>query len=117
LQKLADALLERPQLKLDIPLTQAEVDREALARAALEARMPAAAGAEEDEDPAEALDARLDALEDLHDELLGESPDYPDGIDTLERNARPAARAAYLERLLIAALMSEPRSLARLAMQ
>jgi hypothetical protein len=113
LRQLAAALVERPQLRLDIPLTQTAADREALARAALDARLPAADG----DDAAEAFDARVDALEDLYDELLDDAPDYPDDIDALEREGRNAARVAWLEPRLLEALAPTPQALVQLAVQ
>lgn len=113
LQKLASALVERPQLRLDIPVTRApDIDGAALAQQALDARMPVAA---EGDDAEKTLSARLDALETLYRELFDQRPDYPETIGELERDARPAARVTYLEPLLLKRLQPEAQALTMLA--
>lgn len=100
--KLADlgkALVERPQLKLDVPTEAGEPDRAALARSALAQRLPAEAVEER---------ARLRALEKLHKELLQQSVEFPEGVK------EAAARIAYLEPLLLERLMPDDEALRRL---
>ena len=86
LDTLGKALADRPQLKLDVPVTVADADRAALARSALAARLPA--DLKDDK-------ARLHALEKLHKELLKKSVSFPDGVDEVP------ARIAYLEPLVL----------------
>lgn len=100
--KLADlgkALVERPQLKLDVPTEAGDPDRAALARGALAERLPAEAVEER---------ARLRALEKLHKELLQQSADFPEGVKEVP------ARIAYLEPLLLEKLMPDDDALRRL---
>ncbi len=75
LGNLAKALVERPQLKLDIPLAvRTPADAEALTRAAFAAAVPAmAAGADE----AATLQLRLQALKDASARLEGTAPSAP----------------------------------------
>ncbi|MFT4045081.1 MAG: DUF748 domain-containing protein [Solimonas sp.] len=89
LDTLAKALAERPQLKLDVPVTVGAADRDALARAALAAKLPT--DLKDDK-------ARLKALEKLHRELLKQSVKFPDGL------SEAPARIAYVEPLVLAAL-------------
>lgn len=100
--KLADlgkALVERPQLRLDVPTEPGEPDRAALARSALAERLPAEAVEER---------ARLRALEKLHKELLQQSADFPEGMK------EAPARIAHLEALLLERLMPDDEALRRL---
>ncbi len=75
LGNLAKALIERPQLKLDIPLSvRTPADAEAMTRAAFAAAVPAtAAGADE----AATLQLRLQALKDAAARLEGTTPAPP----------------------------------------
>ncbi|MGH8444192.1 MAG: DUF748 domain-containing protein, partial [Solimonas sp.] len=99
LGKLGNALVERPQLKLDVPVSAGDADREALARSALAARIPADA---KDDKP------RLRALEKIYKELAKQSAKYPD-------EAREApARIAYLEPLVLGQLAPNDEALQRL---
>lgn len=96
---LGKALAERPQLKLEVPAVFADADREALARAALAAKLPA--GPADDK-------ARLQALEKLQRQLLAQPVKYPDGVEDA------AARIAYLEPLLLQKLAPDDEALQRL---
>ncbi|HKY90752.1 MAG TPA: DUF748 domain-containing protein, partial [Nevskiaceae bacterium] len=99
LAKLSQALAERPQLKLDIPLALAGApDGEALAREALAQRVPATAERE-----------RLKALARTYEEVLGNEPDWPQDID------EPAARIAWLEASVVPKLVPDAAALRRLA--
>lgn len=102
LETLARALIERPQLKLDVPAVAGERDRDALARSTLAARLPADLADDK---------ARLRAFEKLHKELLKQSVKYPDGTE------ETAARIAYVEPLLLAALAPPDEALQQLARQ
>ena len=85
LGNLSKALVERPQLKLDIPLSvRTPADAEAMMRAAFAAAVPAtAAGAEE----AATLQLRLQALKDATARLAGTTPETPPKASP--RNAPP----------------------------
>ncbi|MGQ0697061.1 MAG: DUF748 domain-containing protein [Panacagrimonas sp.] len=113
LDKLASALIERPQLKLDVPLAQADaMDGQVLAQRELALRVPAEAP---EVTPEKAQKNRLRALEALHQELLGTEPAYPADIETLDRAARPLARVQYLEPLLTQKLLPTAGALEQLA--
>ncbi|MDB5986378.1 MAG: hypothetical protein JWR16_1431 [Nevskia sp.] len=97
LGKLASALVERPQLRLDVPLAVAEAqDRKALAQAALDKLLPPA------QLNATAKD-RLKALERVHRDLLKKSPSYPDATsdnkDEVIKSRTEFVQAALIERL------------------
>ena len=75
LEKLAKALIERPQLRLDVPLTIIDgPDSEALARKALEARAPAASTGDQD---TAAKRRRLGQLEGVYRGIAKAAPEYP----------------------------------------
>ncbi|WP_020647808.1 DUF748 domain-containing protein [Solimonas variicoloris] len=99
LDTLGKALVERPQLKLEVPVIVADADRDALARSALAARLPADLADDK---------ARLRAFEKLHRELLKQPVKYPDGSD------ETAARIAYVEPLLLARLAPSDEALQQL---
>ena len=75
LGSLSKALVERPQLKLDIPLgVRAQADADALQRAAFAAAVPETPpGADE----AATLQARVQALKDATARLAGTTPEPP----------------------------------------
>lgn len=102
LAKLGTALSERPQLKLDVPITVSSNDKTALARAALAERIPA----DSSEDK-----PRLRALQKVYKELAKDSAKFPDGVD------EPAARIAFLEPLVLNQLAPSEEALQRLARQ
>ncbi len=88
---LGKALVERPQLKLDIPLNvTTALDAEAIAREALAQNVPAAPAAAAD-DPA-ALQQRLQALVQAHTRIVGTAPVFP----ATDAAAAPAPAVAAL---------------------
>jgi uncharacterized protein involved in outer membrane biogenesis len=115
LAKLAAALVERPQLKLDVPVAEDDTqDRQALAKQVLDQRVPPAAA---DVDPEKARKTRIDALEKLHKQLLGASPDYPKMDDVAKGEAREQAKLAFLESALLPKLGIDDDALQKLAAQ
>lgn len=112
LESLSKALVERPQLKLDVPYAFDEkVDGEAIARAEL----AKAIADEKTGAPPEGEGDRLDALEDLHKERLGAKPNYPEDAPDLDRTARRAARLAWLEGVMVDHLRPDASALEALA--
>ena len=113
LNKLAQALAERPQLRLDVPLTLiAEQDSKAIAAAALYARVPQLAGAA-DEAP---LRKRLTQLEALYKTSTKVAPEYP--ADTqVDKNIDWAARTTWIEAKLLESLQPDQGALETLARQ
>lgn len=99
LGQLRRALDERPQLKLDVPITRAAADRPVLAQQALQARLAPAAGASPQE--------QLRALEKLNEALKNPAPEYPQPSDT-------AARIALLQARLLPQFMPDDETLDRL---
>lgn len=114
LGQLAKALIERPQLKLDIPLAQADVeDGAALARRELDRRIPPAPT---EVAPEKAEKNRVAALEALHLELLGIAPTETPAMDAPEdKSKRVAIRVEQLESALLPKLIPAQPELERLA--
>ncbi|MGQ0620411.1 MAG: DUF748 domain-containing protein [Panacagrimonas sp.] len=113
LQQLAGALIERPQLRLDVPLAQADAeDGQVIARRKLDERVPPAAP---EVAPERAGKDRLAALAALYGELLGIAPVYPEATEALESDARQTARIGILESALLGKLLPEPSELEILA--
>lgn len=112
LESLSKALVERPQLKLDVPYAYDEkADGEAMARAAIaQAIADKKTGAPPKDD-----DDRLDALEDLHKARLGAKPKFPEDAPDLDRDARRAARLAWLEGVMVDNLRPDGAALEALA--
>jgi hypothetical protein len=113
LSKLAQALVERPQLRLNVPLTAIGTeDADALARKALTEKLPpelADAAADPANEP-----RRRKALEAAYREQLKAAPEYPP--DVLERaKAEPAAQSVWLEEALLAHLRPDDAGLDALA--
>lgn len=107
LEQLAHALVERPQLKLDVPYALAEqADVDALGRAALAEALAASSDAGDD---------RLDALADLYKKRLDAWPEYPPDPPEADRAARDAARIAWLEQALLVTLQPDAAALEALA--
>lgn len=102
LDQLAQALAERPQLRLDVPMVSGSADATAMAELALAQRVPASA-----------LDdkARLKALERAYRELYGSEVRYPKDAGTA------AAQLAFLTPALRGRLMPEPQALEALGRQ
>ncbi|MCC2655311.1 MAG: hypothetical protein K0Q76_419 [Panacagrimonas sp.] len=98
LEALSKALVERPQLKLDVPYAFDEkADGEAMART----EVAKAIADEKTGAPPEDDGDRLDALEDLHKKRLGAKPKFPEDAPDLDRDARRAARLAWLEGVMV----------------
>jgi hypothetical protein len=113
LAKLASALIEKPQLKLDVPLhAVSDLDDAALSKAALDSAVNAiqsggsrraaksTAGASPDQT------ARLNALLQLYRQKLGKEPQYPGeengkAPNPNEPNATPAAHIDWLQQQLL----------------
>ena len=101
----AKALIERPQLKIEVPIGMvAEVDRPALVAAHLNAELAAAQAAKGSSRPAGAatgatfdqLDAstQLDLLTQVYAKAFGESPKFPDAVTGLK--SKPDVTAAKI---------------------
>ncbi|WP_428310727.1 DUF748 domain-containing protein [Hydrocarboniphaga sp.] len=106
LDQLANALIERPELKLDIPLAALDSeDGAALARQQLLGPIAADADARQ----------RLKALEQQHRQLLGADPDYSALSPEPNADDKLAARTAFVEAALIPKLKPDAEQLKRLA--
>jgi hypothetical protein len=115
LTKLSGALVEKPQLRLDVPLHAiSDADNAALAKAALEQAITAAAAAgapkrssKTDAAGPAALDekARLKQLLALYKQKFNAEPEFPGESggkpDKSDPNATPAAHMAWLEQQLL----------------
>ena len=105
---LAKALVERPELRLEVPVSVAPAaDGPAVAKQALDALVPPV-------DPAQPLDedaqrGRLEALEAVYVAQLGEPPEYP------AEKASPEARIDWLQAALLERLKPAPAALEELA--
>ncbi len=113
LNKLASALAERPQLRLDVPVTLlAAEDSKAIAAANLQARVPALADA-----PDEAAQRkRLTQLEALYKTSMKIAPEYPAETQT-ESGVDWNARTAWIEARLLEGLQPDQPTLETLARQ
>jgi len=116
LNKLARALVERPQLKLSVPLTVVSAqDSEAIARAALNEKLPPDTSAGPPKDGA-AKRERIAMLEKVYKEVAKSAPAYPPeagagkGIDL-------DARLKFLEQSLLDRLKPDDAALTALAQQ
>jgi hypothetical protein len=108
LSKLAQALVERPQLRLSVPLTAIGTDdADALARRSLTEKLPPElANADEPK--------RRKTLESLYRAQLQAAPEYPP--DVLERaKTEPTAQSVWLEEALLAHLRPDDAALDGLA--
>ena len=111
LAKLAQALVERPQLRLDVPVTLlASEDSKAIALAALYARVPPLADASDDA----ASRPRLTQLEALYKASAKAAPEYPPETQ-VEDSIDWSARAAWLEARLLESLQPDQPTLDTLA--
>jgi hypothetical protein len=107
LETLAKALVERPQLRLNLPLTVATAaDSDATARQALRALAP----------PAEAKPKRLEALEAAYRARVKTAPEYPKEILGSEA-PKVDARIEWLEAALLEKLKPTPAALEDLGRQ
>lgn len=114
LDKLAQALVERPQLRLNVPLTLVgDRDSEAFARKALEALVPATPVDLED---VAAKRQRLAAFEKAYTGLVKSAPPYPPETKT-EEGVDLDARIAWIEKEMLDKLSPEQSALDELARQ
>ena len=114
LNKLAKALVERPQLKLSVPLTVVSAkDSEAIARAALNEKVPPAAEPPKDD---AAKRQRIAAMEKVYKELTKSAPNYPPEAQS-DKGAGLDARLKFLEQSLIEHLRPNDAALTALAQQ
>jgi uncharacterized protein involved in outer membrane biogenesis len=113
LGKLSQALVERPQLRLDVPVTLiVEQDSKALAATTLYARVPKLPdGADE-----AALKKRLAQLEALYKESAKIAPDYPAETKT-ESGIDWHARTEWIEARLLESMQPDQSALEALARQ
>jgi uncharacterized protein involved in outer membrane biogenesis len=113
LNKLAHALAERPQLRLDVPVTLlAEQDSKAIAATTLYARVPPLPG-ESDE---AALRKRLTQLEALYKAATKIAPEYP-AETRMDKSIDWNARITWLEARLLEGLQPDQPMLDALARQ
>jgi len=113
LGKLSQALVERPQLRLDVPVTLiAEQDSKAIAASTLYARVPQLPAGSDDA----ALKKRLGQLEALYKELTKAAPDYPAETKT-ESGIDWSARTEWIEARLLEGMQPEQPALDALARQ
>jgi len=114
LNTLSKALVERPQLRLSVPLTVVTAqDSDALARTALAAKIPAVA--EESLDDSEKR-KRVLLYEKTYKELLKSAPQYPPQTKT-EKGVDLDAQLKFLEDSLLQHLRPDDSSLTALAQQ
>ncbi len=110
LTQLAKALGERPQLKLDLPLTVVTArDSDAMARAALAAKVP-------EQEPDAAAKRRVSAYEKVYKEVMKAAPQYPPETKT-DKGADPEAQLKFLESALLRQLKPDDAALTALAQQ
>jgi Domain of Unknown Function (DUF748) len=113
LNTVAKALIERPQLRLSVPLTVvAAADTEALANAALAAKLPPDAAGEPQDDGAKRK--RIAALEKTYEETAGAAPAYPAEIKT-GKDGDLDAQLQFLERSLLEQVKPDDAALTTLA--
>ena len=111
---MSKALVERPQLRLSVPLTVVTAqDSEALARAALAAKIPAA--------PEQPLDdgekrKRVAVYEKAYKEIMKSAPQYPPETKT-EKGVDLDAQLEFLDDSLLQQLRPDDSALTALAQQ
>lgn len=116
LNKLAKALVERPQLKLNVPLTVVSAqDSEAIARAALNEKLPPNTLAEPPKDDA-AKRQRIATLEKVYKEVAKSAPAYPPETQT-DKGVDFDARLKFLEQSLLDRFKPDDAALTALAQQ
>lgn len=116
LNNLAKALVERPQLKLNVPLTVVTTqDSEAMARAALTEKLGPNAAAEPPKDDA-AKRQRIAVLEKVYKEVAKSAPTYPPETQT-EKGTDLDARLKFLEQSLLDRMRPDDAALTALAQQ
>jgi len=113
LTKLSQGLAERPQLRLDVPITLiADEDSKALAAATLYARVPKLADAPDEA----ALRKRLTQLEALYKQSAKDAPAYPEETKT-ENGIDWNARTEWIEARLQEGMQPDQPALEALARQ
>jgi hypothetical protein len=113
LTKLAKALVERPQLKLDVPMTLAtQADSEAIARQKYAAQVRAPALQAQADSAAK--ERRLAALEASYQNLFKRAPAYPAQTKT-STGVNVDARLAFLEQALLEKLKPDKAALDAIA--
>jgi hypothetical protein len=113
LNKLAHALTERPQLRLDVPVTLlAEPDSKAIASANLYARVPPLAELSDEA----ALRKRLTQLEAVYKSATKVAPEYPAETQT-DKTIDWNARTAWIEARLLEGMQPDQPTLDALARQ
>ncbi|GFE79953.1 hypothetical protein GCM10011487_19530 [Steroidobacter agaridevorans] len=116
LNKLAKALVERPQLKLSVPLTVVTAqDSEAIARTALKEKLPPNTSAEPPKDDA-AKRQRIALLEKVYKEVARSAPAYPPETET-EKGIDFDARLKFLDQSLLDRFKPDDAALTALAQQ
>lgn len=114
LNTLAKALIERPQLRLSVPLTVvAAKDKEAMARAALTQKLPPDTPAEPPADDA-GKRKRIAVLEKIYKEVARSAPNYPSESDV---GVKLDGRLQFLERSLLERMLPDDAALTALAQQ
>jgi uncharacterized protein involved in outer membrane biogenesis len=113
LTKLSQGLAERPQLRLDVPITLiADEDSKAIAAATLYARVPKLADAPDEA----ALRKRLTQLEALYKQSAKDAPAYPEETKT-ENGIDWNARTEWIEARLQEGMQPDQPALEALARQ
>ena len=116
LNTLAKALIERPQLKLSVPLTVVSAeDSDAIARAALQGKLPPGTATEPPKDDA-AKRQRIAALEKVYKEVTKSAPNYAPETQT-DKGIDYDARLKFLEQSLIDRMKPDDAALTALAQQ
>jgi uncharacterized protein involved in outer membrane biogenesis len=97
LDKLSKALADRPQLRLDVPITLADAeDAAAIAKSTLDAQIPPQAGELDDKAKRE----RLKQFERVYQTTLKSAPQYPPETET-DEGVDVSARLAWIEAELL----------------
>jgi hypothetical protein len=116
LNTLAKALIERPQLKLSVPLTVVSAqDSEAMARAAFAQKLPPETSVEPPADEA-GKRQRIALLEKVYKEVVQSAPAYPAEAKT-EAGVDFDARLKFLESSLLERMRPDDAALSALAQQ
>jgi hypothetical protein len=111
LNKLSQALAQRPQLRLDVPVTLiAAEDGKAMANATLYSRVPQIADAPDEA----ALRKRLTQLEAVYKTAAKVAPEYPPETKT-ENGVDWNARTAWIEARLLEGMQPDQAALETLA--
>jgi hypothetical protein len=112
LEKLTKALVERPALRLDVPVTlAANEDSAALAHAALSSHIPPdAAGNPQDK---RGQRKQLEEYEKAYKALMNQEPTYPEEMNG--KDVTPETKRAWLEQQMVAKLQPDRPALDALA--